>query len=135
VADLPAQSLTQVSHHPIGQAWGASWFPGGTRLAYSVEDRLVITDLNSGSIRIIRSPRRGHLVRTPAVSPDGKGVVFQVHPDGAWLLHVGTGRMRRVLADPTAEEFAWSPDSRRVVYHSHRDGGWSLWQLAFARPA
>jgi Tol biopolymer transport system component len=40
-----------------------------------------------------------------------------------------------VLADPTAEEFAWSPDGRRVVYHTHRDGGWSLWQLAFGRSA
>ena len=61
--------------------------------------------------------------------------MFQVHRDGVWLLEVATGRMRRLLADATAEEFAWSPDSRRVVYHTHRDGRWSLWQLAFDRPA
>ena len=135
LADLGGHSLTRVSHHAVGQAWSASWFPGGTRLAYSVEDRLIIEDLARATTRVIPSPRPGHLVRTPAVSPDGQWVMFQVHRDGVWLLEVATGRMRRLLADATAEEFAWSPDSRRVVYHTHRDGGWSLWQLAFDRPA
>jgi hypothetical protein len=135
VANLDGTGLTRVSHHAVGEAWSASWFPGGTRLAYSVEDRLVIADLTLGTSRVIRSPRPRHLVRTPAVSPDGQWIVFQVHRDGAWLLQVGTGKMHRVLADPTAEEFAWSPDGRRVVYHTHRDGGWSLWQLAFGRSA
>ena len=135
LADLGGHSLTRVSHHAVGQAWSASWFPGGTRLAYSVEDRLIIEDLARATTRVIPSPRPGHLVRTPAVSPDGQWVMFQVHRDGVWLLEVATGRMRRLLADATAEEFAWSPDSRRVVYHTHRDGRWSLWQLAFDRPA
>jgi len=133
IADLAGHSLTRVSHHAVGQAWGASWFPGGTRLAYSVEDRLVIADLSRGTRRVIPSPIRGRLVRTPAVSPDGKWIVFQVHHDGAWLLQTATGKMQRVLSDATAEEFAWSPDSRRVVYHTHHGGGWSLWQLAFDR--
>jgi Tol biopolymer transport system component len=122
-----------VSHHAIGQAWSASWFPGGTRLAYSVEDRLVIADLARGTRRVVHSPVRARLIRTPAVSPDGKWIVFQVQHDGAWLLQTATGRMQRVLRDPTAEEFAWSPDSRHVVYHTHRGGGWSLWQLAVDR--
>ena len=135
VANPDGTGLTRVSDHSVGEAWSASWFPGGTRLAYSVEDRLVIADLTLGTSRVIRSPRPGHLVRTPAVSPDGKWIVFQVHRDGAWLLQVGTGRMHRVLGDTTAEEFAWSPDGSRVVYHTHRDGGWSLWQLAFGRSA
>jgi hypothetical protein len=133
IADLSAGSLTRLSHHTVGQAWGASWFPGGTRLAYSVEDRLVIADLAGGTRRVIASPIRGRLVRTPAVSPDGEWIVFQVHHDGAWLLQTATGKMQRVLSDTTAEEFAWSPDSRRVVYHTHRAGRWSLWQLAFDR--
>jgi hypothetical protein len=34
-----------------------------------------------------------------------------------------------VLADATAEEFAWSPDSSRVIYHTRRQRAWSLWQL------
>jgi Tol biopolymer transport system component len=37
--------------------------------------------------------------------------------------------MRRVLDDPSAEEFAWSPDGTRVAYHSHRDGSWRIWLM------
>jgi Tol biopolymer transport system component len=130
IADLTAGTLSRVSRHAVGQAWGASWFPDGRRLAYSVEDRLVIADLTSGTTRVVRSPRRRGLVRTPAVSPDGRWIVFQVHRDGGWLLDVATGRMRRVLDDATAEEFAWSPDSRRLIYHTQRHGNWSVWQFA-----
>ena len=129
VTDFDAEALTRVSRHRVGQAWGGSWFPDGERIAYSVEDTLVIANLKSGTTRTMRSPRRGRLIRTPAVSPDGNWVVFQVQRDGVWLLDSSTMTMRRVLADATAEEFAWSPDSSRVVYHTRRQRAWSLWQL------
>lgn len=129
VRDLDARTLSQVSRHTVGQSWGASWFPDGERLLYSVEDTLVMVGLQSGTTRVLPSPRAGQLLRTPAVSPDGKWVVFQVYRDGVWLLEVSTGMMRRVLPDRTAEEFAWSPDSRQVVYHAKNQGAWSLWRL------
>jgi Tol biopolymer transport system component len=129
VTDFDGQTLTRVSRHRVGQAWGGSWFPDGERIAYSVEDTLVIANLKSGTTRTVRSPRRGRLIRTPAVSPDGHWVVFQVQRDGVWLLDSSTMTMRRVLADATAEEFAWSPDSSRVIYHTRRQRAWSLWQL------
>ena len=131
VADLETGALSRVSRHAVGQAWRASWFPDGDRLAYSVEDTLVIASLRDGSSRVLRSPRRGRLIRTPAVSPDGKWIVFQVYRDGVWLLNVSNGSMRRVLGDLTAEEFAWSPDGGRVAYHTRRGGAWSVWQMSF----
>jgi hypothetical protein len=133
VADVASGALTQVSHHRVGQAWRAPWFPDGERIAYSVEDRLVIANLRTGMSRVFRSPRRGRLVRTPAVSPDGRSIVFQVHGDGAWLLDVPTATMRRVLADRSAEEFAWSPDGKQVAYHTRRNGTWSVWQASLVR--
>src|SRR5207302_826858 len=78
------------------------------------------------------SPIARRLVRMPAVSPDGRHIVFQVSGSGAWLLDVSDGSMRCVLTDPTAEEFAWSPDGRRVAFHSRRDGQWGIWLMASA---
>ena len=112
-----------------GQVWGASWFPDGRRIAYSHEDRLILLDLQSGADEILESPIKDRLVRTPAVSPDGRRIVFQVYRDGVWMLDVATGATRRVLDDVTAEEFAWDSDGRRIAYHSRRDGQWRIWLM------
>jgi WD40 repeat protein len=129
IVDLETNRLTRVSHHRVGQAWRPSWFPDGTRLVYSVEDALIVSDLVHQTSRAIPSPARGHVVRTPAVSPDGRRVVFQVFGDGVWLFDLDRGTMHRVLADRTAEEFAWSPDGKRIAFHARHVGRWSLWQL------
>jgi hypothetical protein len=131
VADVASGTIRRVTHHRVGQAWGPSWFPDGHRIAYSVEDALVIVDLRDGTSRRLESPRRGRLLRTPAVSPDGRWIVFQVHRDGVWVVDVTTGAMRRLLADPTAEEFAWTSDGRAVAYHARQHNTWSVWRLPF----
>jgi hypothetical protein len=53
--------------------------------------------------------------------------MFQVDGDGAWMLELGDGSMRRVIDDPTADEYTWSTDGRRVAYYSSRVGGWNVW--------
>jgi WD40 repeat protein len=120
--------MERVTNFRFGQTWNASWFPDGRRICYAHEDRLYLRDLATGSTREFESPIKGHLVRTPAVSPDGRRVIFQVARSGAWLLDVRRGSMTRVLDDPTAEEFAWSPDGR-VAFHSRRDGRWGIWLM------
>jgi hypothetical protein len=124
VADGTRQRLT---NYPDGQLWGASWFPDGRRVCYSHDDSLYVLDLATKNATKYAAPTRGRLARTPAVSPDGRRVVFQVFPSGAWLLDLKDGSMRRILTDPTAEEFTWAPDGRRVAFHSRRQGGWGLW--------
>jgi hypothetical protein len=127
--DLATGELHRQTSFKSGQVWGASWFPDGRTICFSHDDELIITRLGSGEQIVIDTPKRGRLVRTPAVSPDGKSVVFQVFRDGVWLLDVETRAMRRILADPTAEEFAWSPDGERIAYHSRRDGAWKIWVM------
>ena len=124
--DLDTGEQKRLTSHPVGQPWGAAWFPDGRRIAYSHEDRLVIRTVDGQRRTTFNSPIRGGWVRTPAVSPDGRQVIFQVHKKGAWVLDVASGRMRKVLTDPTAEEFTWSPDGRRVAYHSRRSGKWGV---------
>ena len=128
--DLSSGAMTRLTDHPYGQVWGGAWFPDGHRIAYSHEDRLIVLDPDSGQSTSYPSPRKGSLVRTPAVSPDGQWIMFQVFRDGAWLLDLTTGSMERVLNDATAEEFTWAPDGRMVAYHSRRSGEWGLWTMA-----
>jgi WD40-like Beta Propeller Repeat len=120
----------RVTSYRYGQTWAASWFPDDRRIAYSHEDTLIVRDLQTGEATRYRTPVKGQLVRTPAVSPDGTKVIFQVLRHGAWLLDLADGSMRRVLTDPTAEEFAWAPDGRRVAFHSRRAGQWGIYVLS-----
>jgi Tol biopolymer transport system component len=128
--DMSTGQERRLTSYKVGAPWGGSWFPDGKRIAYSHETNLVVLDLETGRKRAFDSPVRGRLVRTPAVSPDGKRVIFQVYRDGAWLLELSDGTMRKVLSDPSAEEYTWAPDGRRVAYHSRSDGTWGVWVMA-----
>lgn len=127
--DLASGQLSRATRFRSGQVWGASWFADSASYAYSHEDRLIIADRAGRQLTSFASPVRGRLVRTPAVSPDGREIVFQVYRDGAWIVDVKTGAMRRILDDATAEEFTWSPDGAQIAYHSRRDGEWRIWVM------
>jgi helix-turn-helix protein/WD40 repeat protein len=127
--DLPTGKLQRLTSYTDGQPWGGSWFPDGTRIAYSHETELVVMNLDTGARRVFTTPVSGQPIRTPAVSPDGRRIIFQVSHDGAWLVDLRNGSMRRVLDDPTAEEYTWAPDGHRVAFHSPKAGGWGVWVM------
>ena len=132
ILSLDTGEVRRVTDFTSGQTWGASWFSDGQRICYTHEDRIMVIDVDRGRWRRYGSPVAGSQVRTPAVSPDGSRVIFQVAGSGTWLLDLQTGSMRRVLEDQSAEEFAWSPDGRRVAFHSRRSGDWGIWIMALS---
>jgi len=134
VMNLVTGKQRRLTSYQNGQPWGGSWFPDGRRIAYSHEDRLVVMDLATAATRTYPSPRKGSVVRTPAVSPDGSRAVFQVSRAGTWLVEFKSGAMKKVLADPSAEEYAWAPDGRRVAYHSRSEGKWGVWIISDSNP-
>jgi hypothetical protein len=123
--DLESGTVRQVSFHREGKTSSASWFPDGTRISYSQGSRLWILDLESGRGREFATPS-GSRLHSPAVSPDGARIIFQADRDGAWLLDLQKGGMRRVLEDRSAQALSWSPDGRRVAYYSRRDATWII---------
>jgi TolB protein len=127
---LESGAKQQLTFHRYGQTWPGSWFADGQQICYTHEDRMYVLDLRTGTAQSIASPVAGRLVRTAAVSPNGTYVVFQVYRDGMWLLDLRDRSMRRVLEDPTAEEFTWSPDGRRIAFHSRREGHWGVWVMS-----
>jgi dipeptidyl aminopeptidase/acylaminoacyl peptidase len=126
ILELATGALRQVSFHGAGRTSTGSWFPDGHRICYSHESRLLIVDLTTGDRREFTSPRGR--VGAATVSPNGRRIVFKAGGGGTWLLNLEQGGdMRRILDDPSAEEFSWAPEGDRLAYFSRRENNWVMW--------
>jgi len=71
----------------------------------------------------------------PAISPDGKYIVFASDRDGKtngslFVLEVGSGEIRQLTNGEWASRPAWSPDSNNIVYLSYEQQGmWSEYEF------
>ena len=128
--DLESGSERRLTSYRYGEISPASWFADGRRLSYGQTDRLHVMDTQSGASRSYDSPVPGRRIVAVAASPDGRHVIFQVEDDGAWLLELRDGSMRRVLDDPTAQRLVWSPSGDAVAYYSGAADQWKVWVRA-----
>lgn len=71
-------------------------------------------------------PVRG--IYRPAVSPDGRSIVFAAMGD-LWL-RAPEGRIEQLTSGPEYDgDAAWSPDATRIGFVSERGGEYNLWVL------
>ncbi len=77
-------------------------------------------------------PRRAtelNLVTAPAVSPDGKAMVFG-WLDDIWTAAVTGGEAVRVVADPARDAYPiFSPDGKGIVFSSDRSGAMQVYSI------
>jgi hypothetical protein len=126
ILELATGASRQVSFHGAGRTSSGSWFPDGHRICYSHQSRLLIVDLTTGHRREFTSPRGR--VGAATVSPNGRRIVFKAGGGGTWLLNLDQdGETRRILDDPSAEEFSWAPEGDRLAYFSRRENNWVVW--------
>jgi len=130
--NLDSGQSRRLTANASGRPQGASWFPDSRRVAYAVGNRIMVLDLTTGAPVEYPSPQSGRKPGAPAVSPDGRLMIFALSGDGAWLTDLSDGSSRKVLSDPSAGDFTWSPDGTRVAYYSRHDREWGVW-IAVAR--
>jgi serine/threonine protein kinase len=75
--------------------------------------------------------RGGSVDRQPAISPDGKWLLFSSNRSAnldLWRLSLQTGALSLVTDDP-AEDWdpAFAPDGRRILWSSKRTGHFEIW--------
>lgn len=111
--------------HGFDEAGHPSFDPPGERLAYPARTgehfALVIQDLATGATRPL--VEGAFHCWSPEWSPDGRTIAYVSDRDGVpgagdlHLVHVETGTVERLTADPLPErDPRWSPDGRRLVY-------------------
>lgn len=110
-------------------AWGTTWSPDGTRIAFEGGSSICVVDLEGLSERCLTPAAERS--EGPAWSPDGKQIAFarwQSDPgnDGATDVYVVDvdSRAERQITNAGGEDGdpSWSPDGKRIVLSSLRSG-------------
>ena len=69
----------------------------------------------------------------PALSPDGKRVLFMSRREGNWevyIINVDGSGMKRLTNDPANDGLpTWSPDGNAIAFVSNRGGPWAIWAM------
>ncbi len=100
------------------KGWGNT--AGGLRISpLSFDDVQPVTDVSEDT--------------APALSPDGRRMVFMRNRDENWDIYIvnadGSG-LQRLTDDPGRDGLpAWSPDGRAIAFVSEQSGEWAVWVM------
>ena len=120
----------------------ASWLPGD-RVLYTGNGKIRVTTIDGAKTQDIpfqatfalnrppyqhkrfdldsNSPRQVKGIVSPALSPDGKRIVFEAL-NQLWVMDIG-GKPQQLTSDKYyKEDPAWSPDGKRIAYSSDKAG-------------
>jgi serine/threonine protein kinase/WD40 repeat protein len=119
----------------VGRVYGVDWI-GDSRVTFSAMsgDILSISAINTDeSEQANLTPNQGHNY-TPAVSPDGKIIVFASNRTGSldiWRMNAADGSQptRLTFTDGNAHP-AISPNGKWIVYDNQSDDKFTLWKIA-----
>ena len=102
----------------VFKGWGSTAF--GLRIgSTALDDVQTVTNVDEDT--------------APALSPDGKQVVFMSRREGNWEVYIinadGSG-LQRLTNDPADDGLpTWSPDGNAIAFVSNRGGPWAVWAM------
>jgi Tol biopolymer transport system component/DNA-binding winged helix-turn-helix (wHTH) protein len=120
---------------PAGSYNDPAWTPDG-HIVFAAQSNLWIASADGRERRPLLPEKV--LALEPAVSPDGRFVVFVLKAAGSrklWRIGIDGSNLRQLTAGRYDWHPAISPDGRWVVYESHIPGQHTLWKAPLDGPA
>jgi eukaryotic-like serine/threonine-protein kinase len=118
-----------------GTFYGVAWTKSGHLISQSSiggEPDFFDIDPGTGKARAITHDR--WVKESPAVSPDGRYLVYDSNRDGTfqlWRSGLDDSHPTRLTTDTSIEKQASiTPDGKWIIYTSSRSGGYALWKVS-----
>lgn len=122
--------------------WAPVWSPSGNVIAYqgiphrnsggdATADIFLVNPDGDGKRNLTQGS--GTDEESPAWSPDGNQILYQVYLNGSydiWVMNADGSGKRALTSGPGSDEYpAWSRDGRYILFQSNRDGDVDLYVM------